>query len=158
MKKVRRLFTRLFTSIYNLIYYFKVIWSDRQWDHMYIEYILLAKYKLMYKHMISDNCMASVNQDEYNQALRICINILERRKNDFYTELFHIHYGQYMDFEFIPVDETLGDEKLYELKSKTTSQADLSYHGIKGYHNIIEERDWKIFCKLVEKYHNHWWD
>jgi len=152
---MKRHLRRFFLSISNLFYYFKVIWKDRPWDMAYIEYLLLAKYKRMYKHMTSDRCMASVDQDEYNQAMRICINILERRRKDFYTDLWDFNYGRFSEIIWSD-DEEEGILAKYEKKDK--DQANQDYTGTAPYYSLIEIRDWKIYCKLVEKYHNHWWD
>lgn len=158
MKKLRikQYLRRLFLSISNLFSYFKVIWNDRQWDMAYIEYILLVKYKLMYKHMCSDNCMKSVDQEEYKQALRICINILERRRNDFYIDIWDYNYGRFSEIEWSDHEEE-GILVKYEKKDKIHGNEDYT-GGPTAYQRIIEERDWKTYCKLVEKYHNHWWD
>lgn len=159
MKKLRikQYLRRLFLSMSNLFSYFKVIWNDRQWDMAYIEYLLLAKYKRMYSHMTDPNSivLVSVDQEEYNQALRICINILERRRKDFYTDIWDYNYGRFSEIEWV---ET-GEEDLMELTTiKEDKRADQNYTGMASYNGLIEERDWKIYCKLVEKYHNHWWD
>jgi len=99
-------------SMSNLIYYFKVIWGDRQWDYMYIENILLKKYKRMYKSFYRND--THENTKKYAQALRICIMILHRREQCWYME--------------VPYD------------------------------SAVEDRDWKIYCRIIEKYHEKWWD
>lgn len=79
-------------GIKNLVYWFPLIWNDRDWDHAYMEYILLHKLKRMYKRF-SDPTATYVDWTyEYSakalQALRICIVILERRKSSFTLDLY----------------------------------------------------------------------
>lgn len=157
MKQIKKKLRRLLVSISNLFYYFKVVWNDRQWDMAYIEYLLLAKYKRMYSHMTdpASIVLVSVDQEEYNQALRICINILERRRKDFYTDIWDYNYGRFSEIEWSDHEEE-GILTKYEKKDK--DEANQDYTGSNPYYSQIEVRDWKIYCKLVEKYHNHWWD
>lgn len=88
---MKTLYYNLKYGITNLFLYFKIIWNDRQWDHAYLEELTLFKYKLMYKRMCSKNNIVDwsvYDQVKSKKALKICINILERRKNDFYTEIW----------------------------------------------------------------------
>lgn len=118
MRKLRK----LKRSLYNLFYYFKVVWNDRDWDHDYMWTLQLKKFEKAYKYRQSKWCMRCVGQEKQDQALRICINILKRltTKDNYYMEF-------------------------WTSKSPCTSIS-------------IEERDWKIYCKLIEKYQQTWWD
>jgi len=79
MKKIKN-FIR---SIKNLFYYFIVIWNDRDDDYIFLHYLLLKKLKKTYK--LYENNIYFFDQDLYlTKPLRICIEILEREKNDFY--------------------------------------------------------------------------
>lgn len=75
-------------GLFNLYYYFSVIWEDRQWDHAYVEELLIVKYKRLYDCLISAEYLTPHNEEDYIKALRLCIIILERRKNSFYTEIW----------------------------------------------------------------------
>lgn len=155
---MRKLFTNIWEflqgipqGLKNLMYYLRVVWSDRDWDECYIEYILLAKYK---KHYANKTMMPSVNQDEYDQALRICINILQRRKDDWYTEMWYDREGQDLQFEWMDSDQS--PSKQLEINGKIGAIFRRRYWA--DMRDSVEQRDWKVYCKLVEKYHNHWWD
>jgi hypothetical protein len=136
----------------NLIYYFRVVWNDRDWDHLYIEYILLAKYRKHHARMVAEDRFE--NQELYNKAMLICINILQRRRDDWYTEMWHDREGQYMDFDFI--DSHMPGYKKLDIKRNTETGFPDRYWA--EMRNSIEERDWRVYCRIVEKYHNHWWD
>lgn len=123
--KIQGRLRELRRSLYNLLYYFKVIWDDRDWDYVYMEDLTLAKFRKAYKfRTTSEWYMASVGDEKDNQALRICINILERRTGNWYVELW--------------------------------SKDSLKYNALVT--DALEERDWRNYCRIVEKWQRHWWD
>ncbi len=131
----------LIYSITNLFYYLPIIWKDRQWDYYYIEQLLLYKYKRHYKANMKS--LAFENSDIYMKALKICITILERRRDDWYSKTFHyliLDTYDIMDSE----SEFTVNEEIYDLKSNNAES--------------VYNRDWKIYCNIVNKYQDHWWD
>ena len=86
---------RFIQGVKNLIYWFPIIWKDRNYDHAFIEYMLEHKLKAMYKLFNDPN----LRQDgKALRALRICLTILERRREEFYImEL----YSKYFDTDQI---------------------------------------------------------
>jgi hypothetical protein len=119
-------------GIKNIIKWFPIIWKDRDYDHAYIECMLLHKLKMMYDRFIDPN-ETYVNWDTDHgkkalKALKICITILERRRSEFYIL-------------------NLWDEKNVDLTEELMAKL-LS----------VERRDWKLFHKLMEQYMEWWWD
>lgn len=119
MKKLTRGLRELRRSLYNLYYYFNVIWNDRDWDHAYMWNLQLKKFEKAYKFRQSKWCAKYVGQGKVDQALRICIVILKR--------LTYIEGYQ------------------HNCLDGTT-------------HEKLNERDWKVYNKLIEKYQQRWWD
>lgn len=76
---------RFFESLTNLIYYFRVIWNDRDWDHIYIHYILLRKLEKTLKRYSSHEYVVD-QEKEMTKPLRICVEILKREENCFYLD------------------------------------------------------------------------
>lgn len=74
-----KIFKQLRNSLYNLFYYFKIIWSDRDWDYQYIEVLMYYKLKKVYKFRQSEDCIKYVGKEKCDQALQLCITILARR-------------------------------------------------------------------------------
>lgn len=116
-------------SIKNLIKWFPIIWQDRDWDHGYVEDILLFKLNNMYKRF-SDPDATYVNWESKHakpalKALKLCVQILERRRDNYYTEYWWS-------------------------RGQTTEGLKISAQ--------LEVRDWRLFCKLMEKYFGYWWD
>ena len=120
---------RFIQGVKNLIYWFPIIWKDRDYDHAFIEYMLEHKYKVMYKRFNDPN-LTYVNWETEHaskalKALRICLTILERRRSEFYImELCEIHFDT--DHAKCIMD--------------------------------IEDRDWRLLNRLTEKYMLYWWD
>ena len=122
-------FKYAYNSTKNLIKWFPIIWNDRDWDSVYIEEMLLFKLNNMYKRF-SDPNATYVDWDTEHakpalKALNICVKILERRRDNYYTDYWWSR------------DQTHEDLIL-------SSQ--------------LEQRDWKLFCRLMEKYFDYWWD
>ena len=120
---------RFIQGIKNLIYWFPIIWKDRNYDHAFIEYMLEHKLKAMYKRFSDPNATYVNWETEQDakalKALRICLTILERRREEFYImEL----YSKYFDTDQI---KCVMD---------------------------IEDRDWRTLNRLLEKYMLYWWD
>jgi hypothetical protein len=171
MKQLRIFFKELNRSLHNLKYYFKVIWEDRQWDHQYMEDLMLAKFEKWYKVYSSDNVPFPYEGIEKDvQAMRICINILKRRKEGWYTNVWYSKYAfrEETIWEEIPEgDNTYNifkednptNQKLFEMKSKglTEEESKKSHEWLINC-NKVEERDWIIFCDILKKYNNKWWD
>jgi hypothetical protein len=155
-RTLRQKIRRFRKGVSNLRYYFKVIWKDEDFDYMYIENILLKKYKRMYEHMNSDFCMKSVDQDEYNQSLRICINILQRRKDNWYTDVWSYNYGKHLKMNFVPIEDSTNVS--IEFEKTKPEEMNEDYSSPNRYTDLVEERDWNIYCSIVKKYHRHWWD
>jgi hypothetical protein len=157
MDYIINLFKSFRIGIKNLFYYFKVVWKDRQWDYSFIETLLILKYKKMYSHMISKRCLKHEELDKNIQALRICINILKRREEDFYTDIWHLRAGQYMEFNWTPAEEQ-DEYSAYVLSiAENLDEIDVNYSKHK-YADLIRDRDWKTYNKLIQKYHEKWWD
>ena len=116
-------------SIKNLIKWFPIIWNDMDCDCSYVEDILLFKLNNMYKRF-SDPDATCVNWEiEHTKsalkALKLCIQILERRRDNYYTDYWWNRGKEDKDLK-------ISDQ--------------------------LEQRDWKLFCLLMEKYFAYWWD
>lgn len=119
-------------GLHNLWKWLPIIWKDRNFDHAYIEYILQFKLQNMYNRF-SDPEQTCVNWETEHaakalKALRICITILERRRSEFYINLWD-------------------NDKDPELTDEIMIMVDYT-----------ERRDWKLFHKLMERYMEYWWD
>tara|TARA_R110000868_G_scaffold64476_1_gene193547 strand:- start:189 stop:593 length:405 start_codon:yes stop_codon:yes gene_type:complete len=92
LQKIRSLYSEIEAGIQNLIKWFPVIWKDRDFDHAFIEYLLQHKLQAIYNRF-NDSDQTYVNWEAEEsakalKALRICLTILERRRSEFYIDLW----------------------------------------------------------------------
>ncbi len=84
----RSYFWNLKQDISNLIYYYKVIKNDRQWQEDFIEDILIAKYERMIAYDNIQTKWGKMNHTSL-KALKLAIRLLYRikdiRENDYYN-------------------------------------------------------------------------
>lgn len=125
-------FRQLAASIKSTWQWLPIIWEDRHWDYSFLERIMLVKLQRMYLTFTgAANIVDWSSSSEVKQsikALRICIMILQRRADSFYTE-------QCYNNNDVMADST--DMQIW-------------YQ--------IEERDWQIFHQLYSKYMRYWWN
>jgi len=81
MWKIRR----FIESISNLVWYFRVVWNDHDWDHSYIHDILLRKLEKVLKRYQNAQYVGDQEKD-INKPLRICVEILRRDRDGFYLQ------------------------------------------------------------------------
>lgn len=143
-------------GIRNVVHYLPVIWKDRDWDHGYLEDILYAKYTKWYKRFSQpDLYSAYVGMEKDVQAMRILLTILERRRTNWYTNQWYNKYAYKEKFVFSPIEDS--DYSELTTEGLTSEESNKSSDLLVLMDNI-EERDWKIFCRILEKYHARMWD
>jgi hypothetical protein len=142
----------------NIIKWFKIIWRDRDFDHYYLEVMMLEKLKGIrysieqYNKIIGDN---GKYVDHY-RALNICIEILERRTSEFYNELMYKNINVDIAYEkrMMFIDGKLEYAVNLDYDPK---QGELLQNQIKNVYSI-ELRDQKVLGKLIGTYLSNWWD
>lgn len=143
-------------GIKNLIHYFPVIWKDRQWDHAFMENLMLVKLEKWYKYFSNDCAMPYEGIEKDLQAMRICINVLKRRQEDWYTKTWYNKYAHRKRMVTEPCPDQPGYSVL-EWVGLTEDEQNKSTELMKQMKET-ENRDWKIFCTIFEKRFNSWWD
>jgi hypothetical protein len=96
-------------------------------------------------------CDCDFEKNHSLKALRICIKILERRKNDFYFDLIKDLVDQ--DMAFIEVGNGYRLSPDYQISSNMEK-----YNRVKNDSWAIEKRDYKLYHKLILEYSEYWWD
>lgn len=89
-------------GINNLIYWFPIIWKDRDYDHHYIFEVLKTKLKKQAFYLKKHDRHTRVDFDVRN--INICISLIDKLQNDTYS-------GEYLDYQshyynFIPTDNS----------------------------------------------------
>jgi hypothetical protein len=145
-------FKIIYKGLKNIIQYAPLIYKDRDWDYSFYEKLMLFKLKRMYKSLLKSHVMSDFNNDRTQslKALKICITILKRRKNDFYFGLF----SDYIDQKLIFIKVDLG----YQLSPDYRISSDeKNYYKCKSNARAIEKRDFELYHKLLLQYSEYWW-
>lgn len=135
---IKNYFKNIKYSIKNLYKWFFIIWNDRDWDNVYIEIILHQKLINTYKFFTSEQAVTNwtiPEQQKSLKALRICINILQRRISDFYIGVL--------------------PDKTFDYKDELQTKNYINY--VESIAKI-EERDQQLLGKLLSQYLSYWWD
>ena len=127
MKTLRR----LYHSIQSLIYWFPVIWRDRDFDYQFTLVIMEHSLKRLYKFLSGPHAQACQPKSRIKQ-LRVCLLLLKRMNESYIdkarkTEPRHVFGDFYADW----------------------NSDDVRY---------LEEQDWQYLWELLSKYMRTWWD
>lgn len=76
-------------GIANLIYWFPIIWKDRNWDSHYIFEILKHKLEAQAQYIGSNDRHTRAQQDA--RRMRICVKLMQKIQDDEYS-------GEYIDY------------------------------------------------------------
>lgn len=153
MKNLIYFFREFIQGVKNIYAYLPIIYKDRDWDYIFYEQLMLFKFKRMYKLLSKGHWESPVNFERTNslKALKICINILERRSNDFYFSNFSYLIDQ--DLVFKKVGEFYEINEDYQISSNMKK-----YNIYKAKSWSIEKRDYALYHKLILEYNEYWWD
>jgi hypothetical protein len=168
----------IYQGIKNLIYWFPIIWKDRNWDQFYIYEILKHKLKIQAEYLSEKDTFVSSQQSARN--MRICVSLIEKLQDDFYSMEYHDYHET--DFDFIPT--TIEGKEYYEMKSteisntfedyfdkyplmyKKITKQQLEKHGSLNNDKstameiavMNERRARKLLFKILEENIESWWD
>ena len=78
-------------GVKNIIYWFPIIWKDRNWDHGYIFDILQHKLKAQSKYIGSNDNHTRAQYDA--QRMNLCVNLMQKLQDDFY-EMEYMDYAK----------------------------------------------------------------
>ena len=78
-------------GIKNIIYWFPIIWKDRNWDHDYIFRILQHKLKAQSKYIGSNDRHTRAQYDA--QRMNLCVNLMQKLQDSYY-DLEYMDYAK----------------------------------------------------------------
>lgn len=136
MKQIFNFYRKLKQGIENLIYYFRVIWNDRQWDYVFLYRLELKKVQKMIQWWSKGNNVTSKNN--VLRDLRICeylLKVLSEEVDNMEITSIHpvnLKFTRYVNLKnigrFIPPDQVVFlkewnetqwfKEDMYKLKCK----------------------------------------
>lgn len=108
-RRIKGFFRSLKYGFGNLIYWFPVIWSDRNWDYAFLTTILLHKLKHMKDYYQAGvnvwSADAPVTAEEINEV----IELIEKVEADNYEETIDPHFNDWI-YEGRPLAKEFTDE------------------------------------------------
>lgn len=169
----------LIQGVKNIIYWFPIIWKDRNWDHRYIYDILQHKLKAQAKYIGSKDRHTRAKYDA--QRMNLCVNLIQKLQDDFY-EMEYTNYAKDKHW-FEPCNDGTGNstwktENIWEEYDQYFRKYPLIYKRVmngEGYFPIKEkendkhliamsiahinfDRAHKLLFKIMERDINGWWD
>lgn len=150
-------------KLLKIIKWIPILWKDEDWDHSYFIAIMRFKLERMFEFFNSSRSVTNWNTHKSElKALRICIEILKRKENDFYFNTFSklIDTG----VKFIPINDPviknqLSDEDIYMIDPKWEISSNMPlYEKKSNLANAAEKDRNKLLYKLLEVYVESWWD
>lgn len=91
------------TGVQNLIYWFPIIWKDRNWDSHYIFEIMMHKIKAQSEYIGSRDIHTRAKRDA--EIMMTCVRLMKKVQDDFYSsEYFDYHKTKHW-FEDVPGKE-----------------------------------------------------
>jgi hypothetical protein len=106
-------------GVRNLITWSRVVWEDFDYDFTSIYDILAFKLEKQVKHLSRNKYLDS--SDTTISRLRLCINLIDRVRNEYYIN--ELSEYQNINYDFIKIPDT----DLYELKSDIVSERYTEY-------------------------------
>lgn len=150
-------------GIENLIYWFKIIWTDRNWDSYYIFEILRHKLIKMEEIFREEGMHVDANKDA--DKMKVCILLLNRIINDNYWELAggEKHWEKWgtPQFSSEPIDDEFSRLIVTHKNCKTEEdekQMNKEFRGICKHEYKLSKQDIKYLFHLMAKHILTWWD
>ena len=91
------------TGVKNLIYWFPIIWKDRNWDSHYIFEIMMHKIKAQSKYIGERDIHTRAKRDA--EIMMTCVRLMEKVQDDFYSSEYSDYHKTKHWFEDVPGKE-----------------------------------------------------
>jgi len=164
IRKIRDIWYDFKNGIKNLIIWFPVVWSDRNWDHVYIYRIL--RHKLHLTEMLIRNHGIHLYHIRDANKIKVCINLLDRLINDeYHVGAFKRHHEKWGHGKFLWEDidddedcKTLKIEYPNVKNSKDELQEKKDFSRSSKHEIMLREQDLDYLFKQMRKRIQSWWD
>jgi len=166
-------------GIKNIIYWFPIIWKDRNWDHSYIYIMLQHKLKAQAKYIGSRDRHTRAQQDA--KRMTICVNLIQKLQDDFYG-LEYTDYAEDLHW-FEAINDGTGNstweyKNVWEKYDDYFAKYPLIYKKVMAGEGVFplkgreddkqviamnvahmnEARAHKLLFKIIEENIQGWWD
>ena len=164
IEKIRDFFRSIKYGIENLLIWFSIIWSDRDWDQWYLYKIL--KFKLTQMEKLQREYGTAVNSIKIADQIKICVNLLDRLTKDEYGEnVFKHHDEKWGDahFNFTPYKDDEEYSQLIITRDNVNSKEDeeqekKEFRRLSEHERELRKEDINYLFTLMNKHIEGWWD
>jgi hypothetical protein len=155
---MRNLYRYLKSGIGNLVYWFPIIWQDKDWDHYYLLAILRHKMNSMVKFYDGPHAWG-IDSPIRAHEMKVCRLILDRLiEDDYNREGYDAHDEKWGELEFTTDDKTglltitRGNRNMNEeLEQK-------EYKGVYEKEEELRKTDIDNLFEIIRKNIQKWWD
>ena len=169
------------TGVKNLIYWFPIIWKDRNWDSHYIFEIMMHKIKAQSKYIGNRNIHTRAKRDA--EIMMTCVKLMKLVQDEFYSSEYSDYHKTKHWFEPLDGEEGYSSWESRILKENFNDyfkKYPLIYKRVQNgegpfkFDNLIDmeskqkiamnighinhERARKLLFKLMERNIECWWD
>lgn len=167
-------------GVKNIIYWFPIIWKDRNWDHRYIYTILQHKLKAQSKYIGDRGIHVTAKRDA--EIMMTCVRLIDKVSDEFYSSEYSDYHKDkhwftpaekegYTEWNSRTLEENFDDYfKKYPLIYKKVMNGEgpftldgANYSDIKqriamNIGHINDKRAHDLLFKIINKNINKWWD
>jgi len=143
-------------GIQNLVRWFPVIWTDRDWDHIYL--FIMLRYKLRGMENLLRKYGYHVNAEAEADNIRKCILILNRIIDDVYYDIaFRFHEQKWGE-----LDMSLERGHLHLFRKNVTpetiEQERSEFRKCCELEKYLIDQDLQYLFNFMSKHIKEWWD
>jgi len=162
-KTISRFFRVISTGIKNIISWFPIVWTDRQWDFVY--FLRIIKFKLEQMVRFYETEAHQIKAEKHVDKMKLCINIIDRIIDDNYHDIvFRNYYEKWGQSEIKFIKD--GDTNLNRVEivhSKVITPQD-KIRSLNEYRKLLDKEEYmvkqdiKLLFEIFTKHMRSWWD
>ena len=175
----RHIPSNIMEGIKNIIYWFPIIWKDRNWDQSFIYEVLKHKLKAQANYIETKDRHTRAKQDA--RRMRLCVSLIQICQDDTYNTEY-MDYAE-TDFWFEDVEDkpgysTIESKIIWEKYDDYFKKYPLIYKRVMNGEGVFslegrdddkqviamnighinQDRAHKLLFKIMESNINSWWD
>lgn len=157
-------FYKLKYGIENLIVYFKVIWNDRDWDHVFFLKLMDKKLERMEKHIREQDRHVN-SQEEADNIHKTRLALGRMLRDDYHDIVFGPHYKKWgqPDFRFERMEDRPGYSQLHiDYPNATTEelkeQERAEYRKLLMKPEELHKQDLAYATNMLRRHLRSWWE
>ena len=143
-------------GVQNLIRWFPVVWSDRDWDHIF--FFIILRYKLRRMEKLYRRYGNHVNSERDADNIKKCILVLNRIIDDVYHDIaFRVHEKKWGELDMSFEEDNL---RLFRknITLETIEQERTESKKCYDLEAYLSDQDIQYLFSFMAKHVREWWD